>query len=245
MSATAIVILVLVILVVAALAASLFMAQRRRRLRDRFGPEYDRAVSEHESRREAEAELTQRERRVRELDIRPLSEPARAGYAQQWTQLQERFVDAPVDVVAASQALVTQVITERGYPADDHDQVLADLSVDHAGTLERYRAAEQVSTTAAAGRASTEDLRQAMVHYRALFRELLGEPAEADTAADETAAAESAANQPAVGEPGLEAADLEAADLGDDLDAGDDGAVRVAPRRSSQSSRENAEEWMR
>jgi hypothetical protein len=217
MSATAIVILVVVVVLVAVAAAGLAIAQRRRRLRNRFGPEYDRAVGEHESRREAEAELAQRERRVRDLDIRPLSEPVRARYAQQWNQLQEQFVDSPADVVAASQVLVTQVITERGYPADDHDQVLADLSVDHATTLERYRAAEQVSATAAAGRASTEDLRQAMIHYRALFRDLLGEPAGAEPA-DEAGA----------DEPEMTSTEPAGPDVAD-LDTGDDEAVQVPP----------------
>lgn len=211
MSATTIVILAVAV-AVAALALSLTVTQRRRRLRNRFGPEYDRAVSEHQSRREAEAELAQRERRVRNLDIRPLSEPTRARYAQQWDELQEQFVDAPADTVAASQVLINDVITERGYRDDDHGQVLADLSVDHAGAVERYRTAERVAAPSAAGRASTEELRQAMIHYRAVFRELLGEPA-----AEEQTAGESA---------GLDVADL---------DTGNDEPVRIPPQSTPRS----------
>ena len=157
---------------------------RRRRLRQRFGPEYDRLVGERDSRRTAEAELTGRERRVRDLDIQPLTGPARAGYAGQWASIQEQFVDAPADAVSGAQLLVAAVMTERGYPAEHDDQVLADLSVGHSRTLDRYRAAEEISRSVAAGTASTEDLRQAMIGYRALFGDLLGEPADTGSAAD-------------------------------------------------------------
>jgi hypothetical protein len=176
MSVTAIVVIIVAVIVAAALLAGLMMAQRRRRLRRRFGPEYDRLVDQRDSRLRAEAELTQRERRVRRLHIRPLTDEARARYSVQWAGLQEQFVDRPADAVFASQVLVTAVMKDRGYPTDDRDQVLADLSVDHLSTLEHYRAAEQISESGAAGSASTEDLRQAMIHYRALFLELLGEP---------------------------------------------------------------------
>ena len=161
-----------------AVAAALLAVLRRRRLQQRFGPEYDRLVRERDSRREAEAELTQRERRVQGLDIQPLTDVARAGYAGRWTSIQEQFVDAPADAVSGARFLVADVMTERGYPAEQHDQdqVLADLSVEHPDTLDRYRAAEEISGKAAAGTASTEDLRQAMVHYHALFADLLGEP---------------------------------------------------------------------
>src|SRR5215469_1218134 len=179
MSATAVVVIVVAVIVVAALLAGLMMAQRRRRLRRRFGPEYDRLVGQRDSRLRAEAELTQRERRVRRLDIRPLTDEARARYSAQWAGLQEQFVDRPADAVFASQVLVTAVMKERGYPTYDHNQVLADLSVDHSSAVEHYRAAEQISQSGAAGSASTEDLRQAMIHYRAVFRELLGEPSNA------------------------------------------------------------------
>jgi Tfp pilus assembly protein PilX len=178
MSAGIIIVIVVAVVVVAALVVGLMAATRRRRLQQRFGPEYDRLVGERDSKRKAEAELTERERRVQDLDIRPLTASARAGYAQQWGTLQEQFVDMPADAVAASQVLVAAVMNERGYPTGDRDQVIADLSVEHAKTLDHYRAADKISESAAAGTASTEDLRQAMIHYRALFRELLGEAAD-------------------------------------------------------------------
>ena len=107
-----------------------------------------------------------------------LTDAAQAGYAGQWATIQEQFVDAPADAVSGAQILVAAVMTERGYPVEQDDQVLADLSVGHSGTLDRYRTAEEISGKAAAGTASTEDLRQAMVHYHALFADLLGEPAD-------------------------------------------------------------------
>ncbi len=199
MSTGTIVVIVVVIVVVAAVVVMAMAAARRRRLQQRFGPEYDRAVGEHASKLKAEAELSERERRVHELDIRPLTPAARASYAAQWAGLQQRFVDEPAEAVAASQVLVVTVMTERGYPADHRDQVLADLSVQHAKTLDHYRAAEKISELAAAGTASTEDLRQAMIHYRALFRDLLGDQAEAANgqAPETTAAGPAGAAEPA------------------------------------------------
>jgi hypothetical protein len=177
MSTGIIVGIVVAVIVAGAVVFGVMAVSRRRRLRQHFGPEYDRLVGERDSRREAEAELTERERRVQGLDIQPLTDVARASYAGRWTSIQEQFVDAPTDAVSGAQFLVTDVMTERGYPAEqhDHDQVLADLSVKHSDTLDRYRAAEEISGKAAAGTASTEDLRQAMLHYHALFADLLGQ----------------------------------------------------------------------
>jgi hypothetical protein len=149
------------------------------RATQRFGPEYDRVAGARDSKLKADSELAERERRVRDLDIQPLTDAARASYAVQWADVQERFVDAPADAVAGAQLLVTAVMTDRGYPTGHQDQVLADLSVEHSDTLGHYRAAEEISGSAAAGTASTEDLRLAMIHYRALFGDLLGEPADA------------------------------------------------------------------
>jgi len=168
------IVIIIVIIVVVAIAAGVAYNARRRRLRQRFGPEYDRLVEQGASRRHAEAELTARERRVRDLDIRPLSADAQARYSGEWTAVQERFVDAPQDAVTAAQRLVMTVMNERGYPTEGTDQVLADLSVEHARVLDHYRAAYEISQRAADGAASTEDLRQAMIHYRALFQDLLG-----------------------------------------------------------------------
>ena len=207
MSAGTTVAIIVAVVVIAALIIGLMAAGRRRRLQQRFGPEYDRLVGERDSKRKAEAELTERERRVQELDIHPLTDSARAGYAYQWATLQEQFVDTPAGAMAASQVLVIAVMNERGYPTESRDQVLADLSVEHAKTLDRYRAAEEISASATAGTASTEDLRQAMIHYRALFRELLGEAA--DTPSVQDAGRQDAGRQDA----GLPAEDRRAQDL--------------------------------
>jgi hypothetical protein len=175
-STVTVAIVVVAVIVVAALAICLMIILRRRRLRQRFGPEYDRLVSERDSTLKAESELTRRTRRVHHLAIQPLTASATASYALQWATIQEQFVDTPTDAVASSQALVIAVMSELGYPAEDHDQLLADLSVDHAAALDRYRAAENTSENSVAGTASTEDLRLAMINYRALFLDLVGEP---------------------------------------------------------------------
>jgi hypothetical protein len=198
MSTGIIVAIVVAVIVVAALVIGAMTVMRRRRLQQRFGPEYDRAVGERDSKRKAEGDLAERERRVRGLDIRPLTDSARASYADQWAATQEWFVDAPADAVAGSQLLVAAVMTERGYPTEHPDQILADLSVEHSDTLDHYRTAEEISKSAALGTASTEDLRLAMIHYRALFSDLLGEPADvgpgsAATEPEQTTAADHAA----------------------------------------------------
>jgi hypothetical protein len=187
MSAAAItVIVVVVVVLVVVLVAAAMPMTRRRRLQRRFGPEYDRVVAEKQSRRQAEAELADRERRIQRLEIRPLTPASRARYASEWTAIQERFVDEPQRAVKEAQGLVVSVMTERGYrrrPAEEPSQIMADLSVEHASALDGYRMAQEISRNVAT--ASTEDLRQAMVHYRALFNDLLGRPDEAEaTAAD-------------------------------------------------------------
>jgi len=175
---TGTIVVIVVVIIVIALAIGVAATVRRRRLQQQFGPEYDRLAQEHDSKRKAEAELAQRQRRVRKLDIRPLSPQAQEQYTARWMSLQERFVDDPEDAVAQSQTLVAEVMRERGYPTEHRDQVAADLSVEHAKTIGNFRAAEEISQKATAGTASTEDLRQAMIHYRALFRDLLGDTAE-------------------------------------------------------------------
>jgi hypothetical protein len=178
MSAGIIVGIVVAVIVIGVVITGLMAVTRRRRLRQRFGPEYSRLTDAGDSKREAAAELTERERRVKDLDIQPLTGPAQARYTGEWATIQEQFVDTPAEAVTGAQLLVTAVLTERGYPVEGDDQVLADLSVEYSGTLDRYRAAEEISHQAATSTVSTEDLRQAMVHYRALFGELLGEPAQ-------------------------------------------------------------------
>jgi len=176
MSAGAIVAIIVVIALVL-LALGAISVARRRKLQQKFGPEYDRVVGETRSHRKADAELAERERRVRGLDIHPLDETVRVRYAGEWTAIQELFVDQPHQAVTQAGMLVTSVMKDRGYPTEDYEQILSDLSVDHANTLDHYRQAHQVSLRAEAGAASTEQLRLAMLHYRALFADLLGQPA--------------------------------------------------------------------
>ena len=209
----------------AAILIGVTAVRRRSRLRQRFGPEYDLLAEERDSKLKAESELAGREKRVHGLDIQPLTESARAGYAIQWAAIQEQFVNTPADAVASSQLLVVEVMCELGYPAEDPDQMLADLSVEHASTLGYYRAAEETSRHAAAGTASTEDLRLAMINYRALFRDLVGEPAgEPAAAANGSSAAESA--------PLTETDDIQAADTEPELTVSDPVADRTGEQLS-------------
>jgi hypothetical protein len=189
MSAGTIVAIVVVVIIVAALIAGATLAARRRRLRERFGPEYDRVIEGSDSRLRAEAELASREKRVRHLEIRDLDPAARAAYQGQWTTIQQQFVDTPVEAVTAAQSLITSVLSERGYPTEDASQIMDDLSVEHAATIGRFRTAQDISARAADGTASTEDLRQAMIHYRALFDDLVGETGEVPHEATEPVAA--------------------------------------------------------
>ncbi len=168
-------VVVVVAVALAAVGYVVLQRQRRSRLRERFGPEYERLMAKHENKRAAEDELRAREQRVAELDLRPLAPEARQAYAQRWTEVQERFVDAPGFAVTEADHLVTSVMAERGYPTEDFEQRLSDLSVVHGRTLGHYRQAHEISSRAAHQEASTEELRQAMVHYRALFEELLAD----------------------------------------------------------------------
>jgi len=163
---------VVVLLVVIGLL--LARQQRSRQLKQGFGPEYQRAVSQHGDQRSAEKELMDRRRRVEKFDIRPLDPAARERYTERWGATQRYFVDEPVAAVGDAHTLVQEVMRERGYPVeDDFDQRAADLSVDHPNLVENYRAANQISLKARNGQASTEQLRQSMVHFRALFEDLL------------------------------------------------------------------------
>lgn len=182
MSAGAIVAIIVAVALVV-LVIGTITAMRRRQLRQRFGPEYDRVAGEMRSQRKADAELAERERRVRKLDIHPLDETIRVKYAAEWTAIQERFVDQPEEAVTQAGMLVTSVMKDRGYPTEDHDQIVADLSVEHAGTLDHFRAAHQISMQTEEGTAGTENLRLAMLHYRVLFSDLLGPPSQAGESA--------------------------------------------------------------
>jgi hypothetical protein len=149
-------------------------ARRRRGLQASFGPEYDRAVESTGNRRAAEAELRERQERHEELEIRELTPAARNRYFDDWRVVQARFVDAPGDAVGEADRLVQHVMRDRGYPVDDFDTRADAISVDHPHVVEHYRAAHGVWAANERGEATTEDLRQSLVHYRSLFEELLG-----------------------------------------------------------------------
>jgi hypothetical protein len=171
------IVIVAIIVIALIVVALLLMRQRRsQQLQQGFGPEYERTVEERGGdRREAEAELRERQERRQKFEVRELEPHARDEYAERWRAAQRRFVDEPAPAVGQADALVMEVMRDRGYPvADEFDQRAADVSVDHPEVVEHYRAAHDISGRATAGDASTEDLRQAMVHFRALFVELLG-----------------------------------------------------------------------
>jgi hypothetical protein len=170
---TGIVIAIIVAVVLIALAIGVWMAIRRRHLRERFGPEYDRTVEAEASRKAAERDLRAREQRHDDLDLKPLASTARQQYAQDWNSVQEHFVDRPQEAVGEADQLVTRLMKERGYPTEGYEQQVKDLSVEHGRTLEHYRAAHEVNARAGGQRTTTEELRGAMVHYRALFDDLL------------------------------------------------------------------------
>jgi hypothetical protein len=160
------------------LVALVVMATSRRRrhhlLKDKFGPEYDRAVAQAGRVSKAEADLAARAQRIEQLHIRDLSGAERERYAELWRVAQQRFVDSPAAAVAEADRLVSEVMRVRGYPTGDFDQRAADLSVSHPVLVDSYRKAHDLAVLTESGKASTEDLRQALVHYRTLFEELLG-----------------------------------------------------------------------
>ncbi|MEV4442727.1 hypothetical protein AB0K09_27670 [Streptomyces sp. NPDC049577] len=166
-------IIIPVVVVIALVAVAVWTITRRHRLRERFGPEYDRTVERADSRLAGERELRAREKRHDELTIKPLPDNVRDRYTREWSSVQQEFVDRPEDAVHDADRLVTSLMHERGYPTEGYEQQLKDLSVEHGRTLEHYRAAHEVETLSTRTKATTEQLRGAMVHYRALFDELL------------------------------------------------------------------------
>ncbi len=168
---------VVVVAIAAGVAWWIYSRNRTKNLRGRFGPEYEREVERLEDRRKAEAELAKREKRVEKFSLRPLSAEEHDRFERSWKNVQSRFVDNPTAAVVEANALVKQVMEKRGYPVGDFEERAADLSVDHAEVVTHYRAAREIALRNDKGRASTEDLRQALVHYRALFQELLEEHA--------------------------------------------------------------------
>jgi len=166
------------VVVVAGIAGMLVLRKRRtKRLRTQFGgAEYSRALADGGSRRKAEAGLEERNDRIESLHIQPLAPGDRARFAESWRSVQGRFVDSPGGAVTDADQLLRDVMSTRGYPVTDFEQRAADVSVDHPLVIDNYRKAHEIAVRQGLGHASTEDLRQAMIHFRTLFEDLAGEP---------------------------------------------------------------------
>ena len=175
MNTTTIIILAVVVVLIAIAVAAFFYFRRRRseNLRKQFGPEYRRAVKQYGDQRKAETELAEREKRVRKLDIRSLTRDEQTRFASNWKKTQGHFVDAPSPAVSEADSLVKELMLARRYPVGEFEQRAADISVDHPDVVNNYRNAHEIAERNKSGKATTEDLRQAMVHYRSLFEELL------------------------------------------------------------------------
>ena len=172
--------LVAAVIVIIAVLAWLYVRKRRSTtedLRQKFGPEYDRAVLKHGSERKAQSKLEDREKRVEKLNIRELDPTEHERFSKRWGAVQSRFVDSPKGAVAEADDLVSSVMKARGYPVSDFDQRAADISVDHPRVVENYRTAHEIALRLGKDAATTEDLRTAMIHYRSLFEELVQVPA--------------------------------------------------------------------
>jgi hypothetical protein len=178
MSTLTLVIVIGVVLIgIVGIASAMFLRKHKtERLQTRFGPEYARAVEESGGRRKAEAGLEQRQKRVEGFAIRPLAASDRERYLASWHKVQAEFVDDPKKSVSEADQLLGDVMSTRGYSVGEFEQRSADISVDHPLVVENYRAAHEIAMRHASGQATTEDLRQAMIHYRTLFDELVGEP---------------------------------------------------------------------
>ena len=174
MDTTIVILLIIVVVLVAGgLAWTLMQRRRSEELRERFGPEYDRTVSQLGDQRQAEAELAARQKRVESFKLQPLAPADRGRFVEEWRATQARFVDEPAAAIQAADQLVAEAMRARGYPVGDFEQRAADISVDHPNVVENYRAARAIALANERGEASTENLRQAMVYYRALFQDLL------------------------------------------------------------------------
>jgi hypothetical protein len=167
------------VILVSAVVAWLYVRKRRSTtadLRQRFGPEYERAVREHGSERKAEAKLADREKRVEKLNIRDLDPMEHERFVKRWESVQARFVDSPKGAVTEADDLVSSLMKTRGYPVAAFDQRAADISVDHPQVMENYRSAHEIALRVGRDEATTEELRTAIVHYRSLFEELVQVP---------------------------------------------------------------------
>ena len=173
MSSGTMIAIIVAVLVVAIGAFAYVQNERSKRLRSKFGPEYDRLVDRYGNQRKAEEDLSHREKRVEKLHLRDLTPGEADGFANAWGDEQARFVDSPSEAVANVDRLVGELMKARGYPVSDFEQRAADISVDHPVVVENYRAAHGIANGEGHRRANTEDFRQAMVHYRTLFEDLL------------------------------------------------------------------------
>lgn len=173
-SAQILVIAIIVVVIVVAVLISITARKRRsQKLRERFGPEYDRVVKNEGDVHKGEQVLEFRQKHREKFKVRALSPTDRSSYSYRWNEVQAQFVDDPKGAVTLADGLVTDVMQARGYPITDFEQRAADISVDHPEVVDNYRAAHDIALRHGRGQASTEDLRKAMVHYRALFEELL------------------------------------------------------------------------
>jgi hypothetical protein len=171
----------IVALVVLVLAINAFNRRRTQKLRAQFGPEYDRTVALAGGRTKAEARLAERSERVHKLNIRSLNSVERDAYLKEWGRVQALFVDSPAGAVVEADRLLGDLMTQCGFPVGDFEQRAADVSVDHPIVTQNYRAAHAIALRQASGQANTEDLRRAMIHYRALFDELVAVPRTVDS----------------------------------------------------------------
>jgi hypothetical protein len=165
---------ILVLIIGAFLGVAFYRRQRSKTLREKFGPEYERAVTELGDPRKAEEELEARVEHVKSLDIQPLSDEQKDRYTREWRATQAEFVDQPVAAIQDADRLITEVMAAKGYPVEDFDQRAADISVDYPGLVEHYRGMRAIAARSENEEVNTEELRQAMVHSRALFEELVG-----------------------------------------------------------------------
>lgn len=173
MDTNTLIIIALVILVIALGGVLLMQRQRSGHLQSQFGPEYERALKETGDKRKAETELLQREKRVQKLAIRPLERADRDRFITDWRGIQAQFVDDPAASITHADVLLQEVMSARGYPVENFEQVAADVSVDHPNVVQNYRSGHDIAARHERGEAGTEDLRQAMIHYRELFDELV------------------------------------------------------------------------
>ena len=175
MTQSTLLILIAVAVVVVAIGIFAYRRWGTRRLQSRFGAEYVRAIDTHDNQNQAESDLREREKRAKQLQIRPVAPTDRARFVDSWRGIQARFVDDPGTAVTQADTLLGEVMTVRGYPVGDYEQRSADVSVDHPDMVQHYHVAHAIAVKRENGQADTEDLRNAMISYRAIFDDLVGD----------------------------------------------------------------------